>query len=64
MLILNSYYTFITYNGRKSNEQQTKSNEQRVTTKNFSFPTNIVGKLEEDDGATMFLTLKSNSKLF
>ena len=30
VLLLLLYYTFITYNGRKSNKQQAKSNEQRT----------------------------------
>ena len=30
MFFLRLYYTFITYDGRKSNEQRAKSNEQKV----------------------------------
>ena len=30
MFFPNLHYTFITYNGRKSNEQRTKSNKQRA----------------------------------
>ena len=36
MFFLNLYYTFKTYDGRKSNEQQAKSNKQRATSEKFS----------------------------
>ena len=36
----------------------------RQTNTIISQQSNFTGKLEEDDGATMFLLLKSNRKLF
>ena len=42
MFFLSLYYTFITYDGRKSNEQRAKSNEKRATSKKFSLIMNIL----------------------